>query len=278
MNEYLGLAELRRYREHATGQTKDDDLLRLFTGQASRWFEQMCHGRLFFPKVETRTFDFTNTLLLRLDNDLLELSEVAIDGEVQVLADFFVYPLNVFPKSRIEVDVSSASSFTFSNTPQKAITITGIWGYHEAWNDAWIDTLDSSQQNMLAGDTTLEFADIDGLDENGELRVTEQSTIRLENEYMYISAVDTGTNIATVVRGINGTTAATHAQFTQIDRFQPMAVVIDAVRHRANWMYLKRDTPEDGSSTVIIPGTGAILPEIPQNIRMAIRTLRDKRL
>lgn len=279
MNEYISYVDLRRYRSHGTDATAHDDLLKRFCREASRKFERACLGRAFYPTIATKYFDFVDSLSLPLArDDLLEWTALIIDDTAQTLTDFELYPANTYPKSRVDANRGASAYFDWSTTPQKIIAITGTWGYHERWDDAWVDTLDTVQNatQISAAGLSLTFTDIDGDDENGDDRCIAQSLLKIGDEFLYVTATNTTSQVATVVRGVNGSTAAAHLNGVAIYRYAPMDEVVDAVRHLAAWMYAKRDTP-GSDDKLIVPGAGVIVSQWPAEVRDTVELLKRRR-
>ena len=94
--------------------------------------------RTFRPVVATYSFPWpapdTRTSYWRLWLDALDLISVTTlqaGGETIDAADYFLEPTNTGPPyRRVEIDLSSTSSFTSqSATFQRSITIAGLWGH-----------------------------------------------------------------------------------------------------------------------------------------------------
>jgi hypothetical protein len=65
---------------------------------------------------------------LWLDDKELISASLVVSG-AETVTHYFLYPDNGPPYNRLEVDISSNSAFTLANTHQKAISITGVYGY-----------------------------------------------------------------------------------------------------------------------------------------------------
>ena len=105
-----------------------------------------------------------------------------------------------------------------------------MWAYADDRNDAWEATQDTVQDNPLSDSATeLLVNDIDGTDLWGMTpRIEAGNLLRIEDEFIEVTATNTGTNKATIIRGRNGTTAAAHAQNTNIDVWRPPSPVKQA--------------------------------------------------
>jgi hypothetical protein len=121
--------------------------------------------------------------------------------------------------------------------------VTGKWGWHDRWAEAWRSSSDTVQNNPLSsGATTITVADADGTDaENESPRFQVGHLLKIENEYLRVLAVNTATNVLTVLRGVNGTTAASHSQNTAISVYQPALDAMQLNLRWASWLYKEPD-------------------------------------
>ncbi|MEV7470268.1 hypothetical protein AB0O20_27745 [Streptomyces kronopolitis] len=105
---------------------------------ASRAVEALCHRRGFAPAAETRYFDWPGTPGTRPwrlwldDSDLIEVSGLASGGVVIPSDSYFLEPQAGPPYTRIELNLAGNSAFGGGPTPQRAIAVTGVWGYSAA--------------------------------------------------------------------------------------------------------------------------------------------------
>ncbi len=123
------------------------------------------------------------------------------------------------------------------------MSVTGTWGWHERWSQAWRDSADAVQDNPLSSTaTTLTVSDADGADsQQRSPRFQVGHLLRIEDEYLRVLAVDSGANTLTVQRGVQGTTAAAHAQTTAIEVYQPPREVESLCLRWAMWLYKEPD-------------------------------------
>lgn len=202
MNLYADLNDAKTHLG-LTGTSNDAELLRLLE-VASREVDGWTR-RFFYSQTATRIYDAIQSGALLLPDDLLSVTTLktdtdgdqSFDDETWVEgSDFYLEPFNEFPKDKIVV--IGDGDFVFTAGP-RTVQIAGIWGHGDGlsatpWADAGITgtvatttgtSLTVSAATVYAGDTIL-----------------------IGTEQMYISAIS-GTS-ATVTRGVNGTTAATH--------------------------------------------------------------------
>jgi hypothetical protein len=104
----------------------------------------LCH-RTFHPTVRTMTFDWPNrqsptSWRLWLDADeLVSVTSMTAGGVVIAPADYLLRPDGGPPYTRVEIDLSSSAAFASGDTHQRAISITGPYGYQD--NEATAGTV-----------------------------------------------------------------------------------------------------------------------------------------
>lgn len=123
----------------------------------SRAVEGFCH-RIFYPEALTRTFDYPRTGLGRGINviyfderALVQLDSVASDGASIPPVSVLLRPDGGGSADWIELDRNSPAGF--SGGPQRAVSITGIWGYTDASAPAGV-----LAAGLTAGAVTLSLA------------------------------------------------------------------------------------------------------------------------
>lgn len=198
---------------------------------------QKRYKRSLTPYLETKTFNqeylvddgffYDRNLgqrIMVMDNvggdDCLNISSFDWNGTALTSSDYrFRYP-NVSPN--YELTFNPNTSFD-SLAWNENVSIIGIWGYHNSYNDMWVDSGDTVLDSPLsASATSITVTDADTFDT--------YQLIRIESEYLFITELNTTTNILTVERGKNGTTAASHVATTQIDTFVPMPAIAKECR------------------------------------------------
>jgi hypothetical protein len=214
-------------------------------------------GRKFYPRIETRYFDtpsFLGIEQLWLDDDLLSLTTLMNGDGIEIPAAAYVLrPRNESPKHSIELLVSSDYRWqiTAAGDPQDAISVAGIWGFHNFYDGAWQDTLATVQNDPLAiGGTSLT-----GLT-TGKIHAGDM--LLIESEYIYVVSVTVSTtDTATIVRGIHGSTAAAHVKTTSIYRWTHEEVEMLARMAVAAYFRLRQnpigDTVNVGGQTFSTP-------------------------
>jgi hypothetical protein len=234
LNTYATLTDLRHRLGLTASQTADDGLLLSYLVAASRLIDAYT-GRHFYPVRETRFYTYQHAAQLLLDADLLTLHTLS-NGSIIPLDACHILP------GVLVLDQTQAV-FTSGADPVDSISVTGLWGFHTDWERAWIASDDSIQNNPLSANIlSVMVNDIDGMDLTGyQARFAVGQLLRLEDEYVCVRAIAIDTNVLTVERGVNGTTAANHAQGTPIDVYQPPEDVKQACLRVASWLYKQKD-------------------------------------
>ncbi len=146
--------------------------------------------RFFIPRTETRLYRWPGAGLgtrqvLWLDQDLISvttlLSEAQNASPTTISAsDYFLEPVNSAPPfDRIEIDLSSSAAFTSGETPQRSISVAGLWGYNN--NTRGVGTVVSGLASSASA-TTMACSD------SGLLTgVSVGDTLLIESEQIYVS-------------------------------------------------------------------------------------------
>mgnify|MGYP001565123103 FL=1 len=188
--------------------TTDDTVMRKMLESASRSIDQY-YNRRFYVTSETKTFDGANTLWLP---DLLSITTLKTDEgndgtfeNTYATTDYILYgggledSLNVFPKTRIEINPSGNYS-SFASGYKVGVQIVGTWGYGNGISATpyIIDT--TTNEAISVAETAIDVTSVTNLSAG--------NTILVESEQMYIYSIATLT--LTVEKGVNGTTDAAH--------------------------------------------------------------------
>lgn len=226
----------------------NDALWKRSIKQASAWFENETK-RAFVPFRQTRVFDalgeHISARCLDVDADLLDIIMLTNgDGTTIANSAYVLRPSSGTPKYRIELKSSSGLVWTYSDGYEEAISVDGWWGYHENYAQAW-QTVDALASALDASGTLAVISDPDGLDEFGfGPRVGTLDYIRIDSEMLLVTAI-TGSTL-TVRRGVNGSTAGTHAQSSDVDAYRQAGDIQRAVGFLAGYYYDVKDTSGNG--------------------------------
>jgi hypothetical protein len=230
---------------------------------ASRQIERFTR-RFFIPRTETRKYywpqETVTSWRLWLDQGIISVSSLTTDnGDTTIPStNYFLEPLNFGPPyDRIEINLATSSFFSARTTRQRAIAVTGDWGWDAntqaagtlaAAMDASQTTLDCSDASLIeVGDTLLiesERLFVSGRSTlsttatlNGALTATQNQvsitvsngslikrgeTILVDSERMYVS--DVVGNVLTVIRAYDGSILASHADTSIIYAYRRLTV------------------------------------------------------
>lgn len=284
---YATLTQVRAYLKLDTAETGDDALLT----DLIRWscaYADTRAGTSFKPTIATRYFDVpcNDARLLQFDDHLLELSSITNgDGVAISLSDVMYHPSALYPRYGIRIKAQSAYTWQpdgYGETRQ-VIALTGTWGYHDDWSNAFVLSGDAVANvgGISAAATSITVTDADGTASDLQTpRFQAGQLIKIGTEYMDVTAVNTGTNALTVVRGVNGSTAATHAASDAISIYRPMGNVIMAVLRLVAWRYRQKDANVFDTTTII--GTGvkvtpsAVPPDVDDLLPMPLHLVYDR--
>ncbi len=262
----------------------DDTMLRRKAIEASRWIDGYTRRR-FYPEYATYNFDHPvdSDRSLILDRDLLSVSSLTTDagGTTITSANYFLKSgnsSNKTPYNCIVLD-NNDNTWEWDETQTVANAVTGIWGYHNDWANAWEHVDDVQDSPLLVGATSLTVADGDGLDKRGLtprfqvgqlLRFGATATA----EYAHITEISGQT--LTIVRGVNGSTAAEQANDIDIYVYRPQYDIMQASLFLAMHLYRRKDSIGSLSDQPIASPSGVLLaPSIPREI---IQTLDQYRV
>ena len=154
--------------------------------------------------------------------------------------DYRLYPLNAEPTqpwgrpySRLEVGsraslTGPASGAGRSGAGRRGVQIAAVWGFRE----------DLRTSAVVVDGRGIEPS-ATGFGVNSGMPFSGGDTLLVGSEQMYVTAV--GTNMLTVVRGVNGTAAARHAASSVIQVYRYPAGVSEACLAQAARMWKRKD-------------------------------------
>ena len=209
---YASLAQLKDAGYlNITGTDYDTTLLRMLEN-ASEGIDHLCFRH--FDCIEGTIYCDGSGRTLIPAEDILSLSSVKLDMDgdgtyetTLTSTDYILYPINastgLWPKLYLKLTLSSTCG-GFASGILAGVQLTGVFGHGDG----------SSATPYTATGATATVASTTGtlLSLSGEGYIQVGNTIRVESEQMYVLAVSTnGDKTATVTRGVNGTTSATHS-------------------------------------------------------------------
>jgi hypothetical protein len=205
MNLYATIDEVKR-NLGLSGNDSDAVLLDLIE-EASREIDDYC-SRHFYAETGMRYFPSRARCVVV--DDLLSVTTLEVDRYAEDDWDeetwtqgthFRLKPYNRWPKTLVELDTDYDEPFPVGS---RRVRITGEWGYGDGQSSSPWEATDVTGTVVDATGTTIALS--------AEGTVAPGHTIRLDAEQLYVSAVTSdGSNQATVVRGVNGSTASAHS-------------------------------------------------------------------
>lgn len=209
---YAHIGDLKNSLEaDAVTWTEDDATLLGWLEAGARridgWCDRSKFGSGFGPRTGTNAYDYPDDpTCLYLEDDLLAVTTVTVYDTYGVsagtLADgtnFLKTPYDRSPFRELTLIVGSSRGF---GAAQQGTRIAGTWGYsNETYSVGTGGTVTSSGTSLILSGGTAYAG----------------QTLLVESEQMYVTATG-GT--ATVVRGVNGTTAAVHASGVAVSAYR----------------------------------------------------------
>ena len=223
------LEDLRRHLNiEAEDAGSDDDLLRALA-EASHLIESTTQRR-YCPRLATVDVKPAAAAprMLILPDDLLELQALSDGGGAVDLAHIFSFPGERDEPSSI-LQLTRGRAFRLGISQIDAVKVSGVWGWHDRWSAAWRDSRDQVSDNAVSAHATLiGVADSGGADAHGlRPRFQVGHLLRIDGEYLRVTAIDRAANRLTVLRGVGGTRATAHLRDTKIETYAPAPAIRD---------------------------------------------------
>jgi hypothetical protein len=237
----------------------DDTRIVAYIKAASRTIGEACN-RSFVPYLATLGHEVSPDGWVKLADELLSLSTVTLD-DVEVDADDYQL---LEPNERPYTSIFKETGWwAASSTNASALKVAGWWGHHHYPDAMWVSktTVDVNPGGMLVGATSVVVASVT------DLGVFDY--IKIEDEMLLITAIDTDTRALTVTRGERGTTAAAHAHGTSVSLFDVEWDVRHAATIYATYLYDTRDN--FGGAVAVTPdGSYPVRKKLPEFVIEAL--------
>uniref|UniRef100_A0A6M3LDL8 Putative head tail connector protein n=1 Tax=viral metagenome TaxID=1070528 RepID=A0A6M3LDL8_9ZZZZ len=268
-NAYASLTQLKNWLD-IDSTTWDVELLTSLIA-ASRQIDQLCM-RHFYVSTGTRYYDGSGNPFY-LPDDLLTVTTFKLDEDgdatyesTLATTDYQLMPLN--DPAKTWVAISSNSTYGgFASGIRAGIQIVGNFGHGDGNSSTPYFTSDSLAAEAIDSSETAIDVD-DGTDFGAG------QTILIGSEQMYIRSIST--NTLTVVRAVNGTTAAAHDDDSAIYVYQypepiTQATLIQAMR----WWKRRESAFQDAVGN---PETGMInvFKGLDPDIKMIVQQYKRK--
>lgn len=256
INCYAGLKTIKSRLEIPQDDSKyNADLLAILEA-ASRAVDKYTH-RFFYAKHATRYYDGDTAILIT--DDILSITSLKLDldadGAYEITmasSDYVQYPLNEFPSKWLEI-ANGGDYSGFGSGVRKAVEITGVFGFGDEESATPYDDSDQNLQNtggINATETGIE------VEEGADFQAGQTIGIITDDviEQMYIKEVNGET--LKVKRGVNGTTAAVHAEAADIYIYDYAGLIKEACLIQAfRWWERKNTGFQDAVGS---PETGLV--------------------
>jgi hypothetical protein len=271
MTRYCTLADARAELKTTSTSTTDDAQLERYIRQVSKRIDStMGYQRwpFFAPTIDTRTYPVNmgrvdsqyNTF--RMDHFILALTAVTRGGETVTSSVELFTDRNAVAR-HLRLTNWTASWYDCGacgdDQPPYWVAVTGVWGWHEDYDNAW-DKVDDVADiaGINATDTTVTVADADGADLDGFTpRFSAGNLIQIGSEWLEVLAVDTDHDTLTVRRGVNGSTAAAHALGADISVYRVDERIRRVAIRQSSMLYARRGSYQvetlDGVGVVSYP-------------------------
>ena len=282
MHTYASLAAWKNYARDQgatamwTAGTSNDqvmlDILSSVSERIDQWCERSAFGSGFGPRLGTNRYDGHFDRWLHLRDDLLSVTGITAYPSTEaatssaLTADDDYYLLNgrgqYEPGPFRRIVLHGLGSVTQFGYGLRVTEVAGVWGYQST-------TLVLTPTTAEALDATETEIDVSALTD-----FDLGQTLLVEAEQMYLTGTTAGTpNTITVVRGVNGTTAAVHDTGKAISRYVYPTAVIDACNRLALRRWRARDAGADGTD-----GGGDIPMTVPREGEEADPASNDRSL
>ena len=271
MNAYVTVDLLKSSSVLNVTGTGDDTRLRLLAESQSRVVDRLTN-RHFYALTATRTFDVTDTEKVLLP-DLAAITSLKTDDNIDrtfettwATTDYRLRPANADPATRINsnsrpytsviVDSNGTRSFTLGD---ETVQIVGEWGWwsHKATATETADAISSTTATTFSVSARTD--------------VEAGHTILVDSEQMYVQSYSG--NTLTVIRGVNGTTAATHSGGAAISLYEYPEPVREAVIIQASRMWKRKDSSY-ANALGLEGGLMEIFRGIDQDVKQALNPYR----
>ncbi len=243
--------------------TNDQSIVKQYIHVASDQIRNFC-SRTFVPYIrdaaEVFYYELSRSYILDLPDDGQVISQVTgSSGAILPTTEYKFrdtvnqrngFPLRYLELSRLSNIFTNVSTFEFAPT----FELDGIWGYsRRAYEDTW-ETLSTTVALITDSQTTFVLVTV------ADFEVFDY--IRLDTEFMQVTAYVAATKTLTVIRGVNGSTAAAHdGTITPVDveRWAIVDAVKDACTRLTAFLYATRQ----GTGNTIVFQDGTVVSQYP---------------
>lgn len=198
-----------------------DDLMYVLLESTSRAIDKWT-DRQFYPYTETRYFNGSGDTDQWVDDALsfttVNISSGSTDSDGWIAdsdfssTDYLSFQgRNRNPRGSYNRLVMAPNG-GYSTFPalDDTVWIDGVWAYTDDRSNAWVNSGDALVDALTSDAVTVEFGDVDGADHNGITpRFQVGQILKIGSEFLRITGVNSDCDDLSLVRGVNGSTAAT---------------------------------------------------------------------
>lgn len=275
MISYVSLEDFKAIRN--IDRTTHDQQLRSYLLGAKRFIDTKV-GYGFYPKRDIRTYPHPpDAVKLFFSDWLLELETlVTNNGDTTIPASDYILLTgsrqDLTPYDRVYLLPDSEHNvFLWSGNADVSNTVTGIWGFHDDYDEAWVYA-NTTLQNAggipaSSTSTVLDVSSLSGSDNTGRSpKIQTYDLIKIGDEFMNVTSIDTTSDTVTVARAVNGSLLAAHAQLDPIYRWSPIEEIVLTARRLTAYFYAQRSI--DSYEVQVDPAGGSVnLPAgIPKDV------------
>lgn len=227
----------------------DDELLALLetcSRRVDEFTDRSLHGSGFGPRVGINYYDGDGTNLLILDDDLVSITNVTVLGTTlgegttfTENTDFFTEPYNKTPKRRLRCHGQSGN--TFFSRGRQTVAVSGTFGYA----DDHYPVTETLSGSVTASGSTITVPSVTTLSVG--------HAILIGSEQLLTTGITN--NVLTVERGVNGTTAASHADGSAIEVYRYHTAASDATLRIAHRRWRATQAGVTGNFGGMSPGS-----------------------
>lgn len=224
---YCTLADVKQ--DLISNESVDDSdllgLIRQVSARIDRKFWAFADS-FFAPTIDTRDVPIFATQIisynrtLGLNAPLMALTGVVINGTALTVGSAVrLYPpLNRTPYFTLQLINQFYNWYTLAyqcngcgTAQQQFVTVSGTWGWNSDPAHMWLDVDTLAAAIVSTTATSFTVANVDGANPYGITpRISAGNMVQIDTEWMLVISTDITTNTVNVIRGWNGSTAATH--------------------------------------------------------------------
>lgn len=223
--------------------------LRMISRRVDRHFAS--NRPYFAPYIEQREMPVTMTRInsgqniFRLDWPILAITAAVIGTTTLVIGtNTELWPTVTSPYYYLH-NMTGRLWYDYCTNYYRPLTlkITGTWGYHRDWANAFLDVTTLSADIASTTVTSISVTSASGMDAYGrDPWISPGALLQIDSEWLEVSRVTS--NTLTVRRGVNGSTAATHDNGRTVSVYQVEDNLRDAVARQAAFMMARRGAYE----------------------------------